>query len=157
MKILLYGINYSPELTGIGKYSGEMGDWLAAHGHDVRAVTAFPYYPEWKLAPGAKGPFYRRESLAGVWVMRCPLYVPARPNAWRRIVHLFSFALSSFPALLLQWRWRPDVLVLVAPTLFCVPGAWLLSRLTGARLVLHVQDYEVDAMFGLKMGSSKRV
>ncbi|MDP1007234.1 hypothetical protein, partial [Klebsiella pneumoniae] len=23
MKILLYGINYSPELTGIGKYSGE--------------------------------------------------------------------------------------------------------------------------------------
>ena len=24
MKILVYGINYSPELTGIGKYTGEM-------------------------------------------------------------------------------------------------------------------------------------
>ncbi|HGU1206099.1 TPA: hypothetical protein ACM69N_004816, partial [Escherichia coli] len=23
MKILVYGINYSPELTGIGKYTGE--------------------------------------------------------------------------------------------------------------------------------------
>ena len=24
-KILVYGLNFSPELTGIGKYSGEMG------------------------------------------------------------------------------------------------------------------------------------
>ena len=30
MKILLYGINYSPELTGTGKYTGEMGAWFAA-------------------------------------------------------------------------------------------------------------------------------
>ena len=28
-KILLYGINFSPELTGIGKYTGEMAAWLA--------------------------------------------------------------------------------------------------------------------------------
>ena len=36
MKILLYGINYSPELTGIGKYSGEQARWLASKGHEVR-------------------------------------------------------------------------------------------------------------------------
>lgn len=36
MKILVYGINYSPELTGIGKYTGEMVEWLAAQGHEVR-------------------------------------------------------------------------------------------------------------------------
>lgn len=157
MKILLYGINYSPELTGIGKYSGEMGSWLAAQGHQVRAVTAFPYYPDWQLAPDAKGPGFRPELIDGVSVLRCPLYVPARPNAWRRMVHLLSFALSSFPALLWQWRFRPDVLVLVAPTLFCVPGAWLFSRLTGARTVLHVQDFEVDALFGLGMGGQAGV
>ena len=29
MKILVYGINYSPELTGIGKYTGEMVEWMA--------------------------------------------------------------------------------------------------------------------------------
>ncbi len=32
MKILLYGINFAPELTGIGKYTGEMAAWLAAAG-----------------------------------------------------------------------------------------------------------------------------
>ena len=35
MKILIYGINYAPELTGIGKYSGEMAQWLAAAGHEA--------------------------------------------------------------------------------------------------------------------------
>ncbi|STD27602.1 glycosyl transferase family protein [Enterobacter asburiae] len=46
MKILVYGINYSPELTGIGKYTGEMVEWMASQGHDVRVITAPPYYPE---------------------------------------------------------------------------------------------------------------
>jgi len=37
---LIHGINYSPELTGIGKYSGEMAAWLAQRDHEVRVVTA---------------------------------------------------------------------------------------------------------------------
>lgn len=36
MRIIVYGINYAPELTGIGKYSGEMAEWLVAQGHDVK-------------------------------------------------------------------------------------------------------------------------
>ena len=28
MKLLLYGINFAPEMTGIGKYTGEMAQWL---------------------------------------------------------------------------------------------------------------------------------
>jgi colanic acid biosynthesis glycosyl transferase WcaI len=35
MKILLISTNYSPELTDIGKYSGEMTECLAKEGHDV--------------------------------------------------------------------------------------------------------------------------
>ena len=49
MKILIHGINFSPEFTGIGKYSGEMAEWLATHGHEVRVVTAPPYYPQWRV------------------------------------------------------------------------------------------------------------
>ena len=58
MKLLVYGINFAPELTGIGKYTGEMVAWLAAHGHEVRVVTAPPYYPDWKVRPG-----YQRGAL----------------------------------------------------------------------------------------------
>ena len=50
MKIMLYGINYSPELTGIGKYSGEMGAWLSSAGNSLQVITALPYYPDWKIS-----------------------------------------------------------------------------------------------------------
>ena len=61
MKILLYGINYSPELTGIGKYSGEMTVTLAKQGHEVRVITAPPYYPEWNVGEGYNAWEYKTE------------------------------------------------------------------------------------------------
>ena len=50
MKILIYGLNYAPELTGVGKYTAEMAVLLAGRGHEVRVVCAPPYYPEWRVA-----------------------------------------------------------------------------------------------------------
>ena len=41
-------MNYFPEPTGIGKYSGEMGEWLSQAGHEIRVIAAPPYYPNWK-------------------------------------------------------------------------------------------------------------
>ncbi len=32
MRILLYGINYWPELTGVGKFTSEMAEWLVSRG-----------------------------------------------------------------------------------------------------------------------------
>lgn len=148
MKILVYGINYSPELTGIGKYTGEMVEWMAREGHEVRVITAPPYYPQWKVGERYSSWRYRREEGdATVW--RCPLYVPKQPSTLKRLLHLGSFALSSFFPLLAQRRWKPDRIIGVVPTLFCTPGMRLLAKLSGARTLLHIQDYEVDAMLGL--------
>lgn len=150
MKILVYGINYSPELTGIGKYTGEMVEWMASQGHDVRVITAPPYYPEWKVGERYSSWRYRcEEGAATVW--RCPLYVPKQPSTLKRLIHLGSFALSSFFPLMAQRRWKPDRIIGVVPTLFCTPGMRLLGKLSGARTLLHIQDYEVDAMLGLGM------
>ncbi len=74
MRILILTLNYLPELTGIGKYNGEMADWLAARGHKVRVVAAPPYYPQWRVSQGYSSWRYRRESLGGVDVWRCPLW-----------------------------------------------------------------------------------
>ncbi|HEP1897890.1 colanic acid biosynthesis fucosyltransferase WcaI [Kluyvera cryocrescens] len=150
MKILVYGINYSPELTGIGKYTGEMVEWMARQGHEVRVITAPPYYPEWQVGVNYSSWRYRREEGdATVW--RCPLYVPKQPSTLKRLMHLGSFALSSFFPLMAQRRWKPDRIIGVVPTLFCTPGMRLLAKLSGARTLLHIQDYEVDAMLGLGM------
>jgi len=153
MKILIYSANFAPEPTGIGKYSGEMASWLAANGHEVRVVCAPPYYPAWAVDEGYQWPPYRRESWRGVDVWRAPLWVPHNPKGMSRVVHLFSFALSSFPVMLWQIFWRPAVVLTVAPAVACAPSGWLTSRLSGAKAWLHIQDFEVDVAF--RMGLLK--
>jgi colanic acid biosynthesis glycosyl transferase WcaI len=149
VKILLYSANYAPEPTGIGKYSGEMAEWLTQQGHEVRVVAAPPYYPDWKIAEGYAWPPYRTETLRGVRVWRAPLWVPRQPSGLKRVVHLLTFALSSAPVMLRQALWQPDVVVTVAPAIVCAPMGCLTARLCGARSWLHVQDFEVDVAFGM--------
>lgn len=148
MRILLHGINYSPELTGVGKYSGEMAEWLAGRGHQVRVVTAPPYYPAWQVRSDYSSWRYRTEP-GPVRVYRCPIYVPQRPSGRTRVIHLASFMLSSFPIMLSQAQWRPEVVLVVEPTMMSVPAALLTAHLAEAATWLHIQDFEVDAAFDL--------
>jgi colanic acid biosynthesis glycosyl transferase WcaI len=152
VRVLIVAINFAPELTGIGKYVGDMSAWMTQAGFDVRVVTAPPYYPNWQVQPGYSAFRYSREQLAGARVYRCPLWVPRRPRAMSRLLHLFSFAMSSLPVILWQAiAWRPQVVLVIEPPLACAPAAWLAARLSGARAWLHVQDLEVDAAFDLGM------
>lgn len=150
MKILFYGINFSPELTGVGKYSGEMINYLVSMGHQVRVVTALPYYPDWNISGDYKWWKYRVEKISfKLNIYRCPLYVPKNPTSVTRLIHLISFAASSFPLMLRQIFWKPDLVLFIEPSLFCAPCAIVTAKAAGARSVLHIQDYEIDAMFGL--------
>lgn len=157
MKILLHGINFAPELTGVGKYTGEMAAWLASRGHEVRVVTAPPYYPQWKVGAGHSALRYRSETWMGARVFRCPLWVPGRLTGARRLAHLLSFAGSSAAVMLAQLRWKPDVVWVVEPPLFCAPMALAVGRLCGATTVLHVQDFEVDAAFEMGLLGGARL
>ncbi|MEW6638469.1 MAG: WcaI family glycosyltransferase, partial [Actinomycetota bacterium] len=56
---------------------------------------------------------------------------------------------SSLPAMSWQASWRPDVVILVEPSLFGAPAALLVARLCGAKSWLHIQDFEVDAALEL--------
>lgn len=152
MKVLINSINYWPELTGIGKYTGEMAEWLAAQGHDVYVVTAPPYYPAWKVAEGYRSSAYKTEQVAGVTIIRCPVWVPPSPTGLTRIIHLLSFAMSSMPVMLwLALTKRPDVVQVIEPPVACTPVAWLSAKLAGAFSWLHIQDFEVDAAFELNI------
>lgn len=157
MKILFYSLNYAPELTGIGKYSGELAEWLAGKGHEVRVVCAPPYYPEWRLGRRYRSGRYYRGIRNGVEVFRCPLYVPQRPKTLTRLLHLLSFAISSFPVMMKQWAWKPDVIIGIEPTFFCTPTTLLLSKLAGSKSLLHIQDFELDAMIGLGLAKHSHI
>jgi colanic acid biosynthesis glycosyl transferase WcaI len=210
VRILIHGLNFAPELVGVGKFTGDMAEWLAGRGHDVRAVTAPPFNPAARVAPGYSAWLYRRENRLHVGatdisgqcrvegfsqdaglshssvgietssasagrlvsearskdaampvgrlsIFRCPLWVPRTPSAGKRALHLATFALSSFWSMLRQVPWRPDVVLVIEPTLLCVPSAWLTARLSGAKSWFHVQDLEADAAFEMGMLTSSHL
>ena len=151
MKILLYSANFAPEPTGIGKYSGEMAEWLASRGHQVRVVCAPPYYPGWQVLAEYKGVGYKREQWRGVDLWRAPIWVPKKPGGLARILHLMSFAFTSFPLILRQLFWAPDLVITIAPAIMCAPAALMVARLTGAQAWLHLQDFEIDIAFRMNL------
>lgn len=151
MKILINSLNYAPELTGIGKYNGEMCKTLTELGAEVKAIVAKPYYPEWRLHPDFSNYWYSVNVDNGVLIYRCPLYVPKSPTLLKRLLHLFSFSVTSGVLLFWQGLKRPDVILVIQPSLVCAPMALLIGKLTGAKTVMHIQDFELDAMFGLKI------
>jgi colanic acid biosynthesis glycosyl transferase WcaI len=113
-------------------------------------VTAPPYYPAWRIRDDYRGKLYRTERAAGQpTVHRTPLYVPAQPTGPKRIAHLCSFMLGSIPIMLREMLRRPQIVFTVEPTLFGVPLALGVARVTGAASWLHVQDFEVDVAFNL--------
>ena len=150
MKTLIYGLNFSPELTGVGKYTGELAKYLSSKKYSIKVITSPPYYPDWKVFPGYSNFFYSREIIdRNLKVYRCPLYVPKQPSGIKRILHLTLFILTSLPILLSNIFWKPKVIIVVEPTFFCLLPAFILSRLVGAKLWLHIQDFEIDAAFDL--------
>ena len=164
MRILIHSINFKPEPISTGKYTGEMAEWLAERGHYVRVVTSPPHYPQWRIFDGYSSWRFTRErhplrpeSGGALEVFRCPVWVPRQPRAWRRLLYLSSFSVSSLPTMLRQVSWQPDVVLLVEPTFLCSPQTLCVARMCGAISWLHVQDFEVDVAFKLKDFSSGRL
>ena len=148
-RVLIVGLNYAPEPVGIGPYSQGLAEALVARGAQVQVLAGKPYYPQWRVYPDYVAGNWQTTAENGVEVTRCPHYVPAEPSGLKRIVHLASFALSALPlalhAALRGKAEKPDIVIAIAPALLSVFTAWLAARLAGAKLWLHVQDFEVEA------------
>jgi colanic acid biosynthesis glycosyl transferase WcaI len=158
VKIIIYSLNYAPEIIGIGKYNSELADWLAKRGHEVQVVCAPPYYPSWKVKPGYTAWGYHQEIRNNVSVWRCPTWIPTSPTGFKRILHLLSFAIFSLPVLFWQtFKWRPDIIFTLEPPFFCLPGTLLLSKLFNCKVWLHIQDFELDAGFNLGLVPNLRI
>lgn len=158
-RILVIGINCLPEPTGIGKYTGEMVEWLAEHEYECSVVTAFPYYPQWKIQPPYKGNFYQKELLkeGKLKIYRCPLYVPQNPTGIKRIIHDASFFASAF-LMVSYLLFKPgcDYIFCVAPP-FHLGFLGLFYRFfKGGEMIYHLQDLQVDAAKDLEIIKSAR-
>jgi colanic acid biosynthesis glycosyl transferase WcaI len=149
MRVVVWGINYAPEFTGIAPHSVALCEFLHARDHDVEMLTSFPYYPTWQKRPEDRGRLYRTDVVNGVRVHRCWHFVPRRVSALKRIVHEGSFVFTSTLRVLALPQ--PDVYVVVSPPLLLGVAGWVVGKLKCAPFVFHVQDMQPDAAVGLGM------
>lgn len=151
MRILLVGLNYAPEVVGIGPYTTELAEHFAATGHKVSVLTSFPYYPHWRIDPAyrRKRPFVV-ETINRVRVVRSPILLPgAGHSTLRRILFDSSSAMTSLMAS--AGIGAVDIVICVSPPLQLGVSAWLIARSRRARLVLHLQDLVPDAALSVGM------
>jgi colanic acid biosynthesis glycosyl transferase WcaI len=146
-RILIIGINSRPEFTGIGRYTGEMLTWLAGQGHEVTMITAYPYYPHWKIQKPYSGWLYKKETpLPGLTLYRCPLYVPAVPTGLKRMIHEGTFFLSALLIVIrLLFKRGADTVFAIAPPFHLGFLALLYRFFKGSTVVYHLQDLQIDA------------
>jgi colanic acid biosynthesis glycosyl transferase WcaI len=137
LRILILGLNYAPEPTGIAPYTASLAKGLVQHGHSVTVKTTHPHYPEWRIREGY-GLWSQRETLSGVGVHRLRHFVPRNPSNFTRVISELSFGLRT-----IFGRWgRPDVVLLVSPALFASSLASFRLRFLAPRVpfVVWVQD-----------------
>lgn len=164
-RILLIGGNFYPELTGIGKYNGEMIKWLAEHGNTCTVVTTYPYYPDWKI----KQPYLKKSNWFSkefksintdpanpIKIYRCPHFVPTDPSGVTRIVSDISFFLSStIMVFTLLFKKRYDYIITVSPPFLTGILGIAYKKTKGAKFFYHVQDLQIDAAADLQMIKSR--
>ena len=164
-KILFISHNFSPEPTGIGKYNGEMVEWLAKNGYNCTVVTTFPYYPHWKVQAPYKNRWYKKEIInyaetkSRITVYRCPSYVPKDPTGIKRIIQDFSFWSSMFWKVLqlISFNEKYDLIITVAPPFHLAYLGLMLKKRSGAKLLYHIQDLQIEAAQDLKMLSNEKL
>jgi len=155
VKLIVVGINYYPELTGIGVYTTEMCEYLQGQGHQVTVFTGFPYYPEWKIKEEYRNKVFKTEVRMGVKLKRSYVYVPCKISAKTRILHEASFIISSFINLL--FAKRADLMIVVSPPLGLGIAACIISQIRRIPFVFHIQDLQPDAAAELGMIKNKLV
>lgn len=136
MSVLMLGINYSPETTGIAPYTAGLAVELADRDNRVRVVTSFPHYPQWAFH-GGRPARSQQVDQDGVRVVRRRHRLPRKPGGLTRAISELSFGWASVTTR----AGRPDVVILVSPALLASAVALVKFRLVHRRpVVVWVQD-----------------
>ncbi len=126
MKVLVIGINYAPEQTGIGPYTEGLARFLVNRGDSVKVITGLPSYPEWRVHTNFGGVLRRKSVEHGVTVIRHWHIIPSSGGTLGRIFYELSFLWSLLPGL---FSGRPDAIIGIVPSL----SGGLLSLLLATR------------------------
>lgn len=147
-RVVVLGLNYAPEHTGIAPYTTALARHLAQSGLKVTALVGTPHYPQWQVHEG-----YEQENPVvvdeGVRLRRSPHPVPPSGAGLRRVLMEAVFAVRVGARLL---RTPADAVVVVSPSLLSVIPALISGRFRGHRVGVIAQDLYGAALAETGMG-----
>ncbi|WP_241028261.1 glycosyltransferase [Streptomyces verrucosisporus] len=135
--VLVVSTNYAPEHAGIGPYSAQIAEHLAALGADTHVLAGMPHYPAWRVHEEYRGRWRVRETHEGVTVHRRRHTVPRRQTALRR--GLFEAGVLAH-GVVAPPRVRPDVVLSQMPSLAGGVLGARIARRAGVPHAVVVQD-----------------
>lgn len=159
-RVLVQGINFSPERTGMGKYTAGMVDYMVQQGIACTVITSYPFHPEWKVElPYKNGSYSKEVSDNGLLTLyRCPMYVPANPTGLTRILQETSFILSSSLVLFkLIFKQKFNAFIIISPPFHLGLVALAFKFFSNTKIIYHIQDLQIDLAKELKMIRSQSV
>lgn len=156
MRILLFSLYFHPDPAANSVIMTQLAQHLAAAGHSLTVICAFPHYDTNRIWPVYRKKLLQHESHHGINICRTWLYVPSKKTSMLgRLLNYVSFnVLSTLVGLALP---RPDVILAPSPPLSIGLSAWLLGLLRRVPYVYNVQDIYPDIAVRLGTLSSPRV
>lgn len=149
MKLLVSSMTFAPDHSGISLYATDFAAFAAEQGHQVTVVTTFSWYPKWIKRPEDKGKLFQTDLYKGIKVLRGYLYVPKKVTTLTRMLQEISFIL--FTLINFTRAGRHDTIVLFTTPINLGLVGVLFRKLWGAKLVINVQDLQLDAAKSLGM------
>lgn len=115
LRVTMVGINYAPEVTGIGPYTTAMANSLVEAGAGVHVITGLPHYPQWSVNdPAYATGNYWREADGAVRLTRCRHWVPPQSTLKDRARMESTFFARALRTLL---RDQSDLVIAITPSL----------------------------------------
>ncbi|MFN2594924.1 MAG: glycosyltransferase family 4 protein [Actinomycetota bacterium] len=156
MKLLVIAPHFEPDVAPTGIVITRVVEELAARGHDIEVVTAFPWYREHKVEPGYGGRLVRYEDTPWGRITRINPFAPSdKRNITRRAAAFAAF--SSVSAFIGGRGDQIDGVLAVSPPLTLGVSGRLAARLRHAPLVFNVQDVFPDIAIELGILTDRRL
>lgn len=125
-------------------------------GHDVTVVTGLPNYPTGKLYGGYRLRPIQREEIAGIEVVRLPLYPSHDRSAVRRSLNFLSFFISALLYCLFRRR-SFDLAYVYHPPITVGLAAAISAMVRPLPFVLDVQDLWPDTVAATDLPGASRL
>lgn len=149
MRLLISSMTFAPDHSGIALYATDFAVYAAEQGHEVTMVTGFSWYPKWQKRPEDRRKLFRTDFYKGIKVLRGYLYVPKKVTTLTRMVQEITFLAFAFVNFIRAGR-QDAIVLFTTPINLGLLGV-LFRKLWGAKLIINVQDLQLDAAKSLGM------